>query len=106
MARVRGFSLVELLIVVLLLGIIAGIIIPRFVVSGDDAKRRGCAQNTARINQVVEKWHFDKGSYPALDMADIAADPNYFPAGLPKCPVNGANYTLDAASHRVIKHVH
>ena len=105
-ARAGAFSLVELLIAVVLLGVLAAIIIPRFIVSADEAKKNACAQNVARINQMVEKWHLDKGSWPSAEMVKIGKDPAYFPEGIPRCPVDGSKYLLHGETHRVAPHQH
>jgi general secretion pathway protein G len=94
--RRRGFSLLELLAVVTILGIIAVVVIPRIGVSSSTAKKNADAQNRAEINSAVERWVFEKGTYPASDLSDIGADATYFPSGLPTNPVTGAAYTLDS----------
>jgi prepilin-type N-terminal cleavage/methylation domain-containing protein len=104
--RSRGFSLLELLIVVVILGILAAIIIPRFTVSADEAKKNSCAQNIANINTQVERWYFEKGAWPMTDLTNIGADPSYFPDGIAKCPLTGAAYALDATTHHVGGHTH
>jgi prepilin-type N-terminal cleavage/methylation domain-containing protein len=97
----RGFSLLELLAVVTILGIIAVVVIPRISVSSAKAKTEANNQNRAEINSAVERWYFEKGTWPANDLSDIGADTNYFPNGIPTNPVDGSSYSLDAASHRV-----
>ena len=101
-----GFSLLELLIVVVILGVLAAIIVPRFVVSADEAKKSACAENVANLNALIEKWHFEKGTWPAVNLSDMEADPAYLPAGIPRCPITGGKYTLDAANRRVSGHDH
>ena len=54
--RRKGFSLMELLAVVTILGIIAAIIVPRVTVSSDTAKQKVDAHNQATINAAVERW--------------------------------------------------
>ena len=98
--RYFGFSLLELLAVVTILGIIAVVVIPRITVSAGTAKANANTQNIAEINSAVERWYFEKGSWPANDLSDIGVDTNYFPEGLPKNPVSGAAYTLSGTSHR------
>jgi prepilin-type N-terminal cleavage/methylation domain-containing protein len=96
-----GFSLMELLAVVTILGIIAAIIVPRVAVSSDTAKSKVNAHNKGTINAAVERWYIEKGTWPANNLSDIGADGNYFPEGVPTNPTNGAAYTLNATTHRV-----
>lgn len=104
--RRGGFTLVEILAVVVILGILAGVVIPRVLASSATAKTNSCLQNKAVINTSVEKWYFDKGTWPLDALTDIAADVNYFPEGIPVCPVDSSVYALDATSHRVTGHAH
>jgi prepilin-type N-terminal cleavage/methylation domain-containing protein len=99
--RRLGFSLLELLAVVTILGIIAVVVIPRITVSATTAKSNANMQNKAEINAAVERWYFEKGTWPANNLADIGADTNYFPTGIPANPVDGSAYSLNATTHRV-----
>jgi prepilin-type N-terminal cleavage/methylation domain-containing protein len=96
-----GFSLIELLAVVTILGIIAAIIVPRVSVSSDTAKSQVNAHNKATINAAVERYYIDQGTWPADNLSDIGADPDYFPDGVPTNPVDDSAYTLDSTTHRV-----
>ena len=96
-----GFSLMELLAVVTILGIIAAIIVPRVAISSDTAKTKVNAHNKATINAAVERWYIDKGVWPVAAMTDIGADVNYFPDGIPVNPLTNAAYSLNATTHRV-----
>jgi prepilin-type N-terminal cleavage/methylation domain-containing protein len=99
-----AFSLMELLAVVTILGILAALILPRVVNSSDTAKDKTCFHNRAEINITVEQYYLNTGTWPANDLSDIGADPNYFPDGLPTCPVSGQPYRLDPTTHRLIGH--
>lgn len=96
----RGFSLLELLAVVTILGIIALVVIPRISVSSTTAKNNACFQNKAEINSAVERYYFDNGTVPA----NLAALNSYFPDGVPTCPVSSNAYTLDGTTGRVTSH--
>lgn len=96
-----GFSLLELLAVVTILGIIAAIIVPRVTVSSDTAKQRVRDHHKATINAAVERWYVDKGSWPLDNLSNIGADVNYFPDGIPTNPVDGSAYSLNSTTHRV-----
>ena len=104
--RRKRFTLLELLIVAVVLGVMAAVVIPRFAVSAAEAKKSTCAQNVATINAQIERWYFEKGSWPANDLNDIEADPEYFPDGEARCPVDGSEYKLDGSTHRVKDHDH
>jgi general secretion pathway protein G len=97
----RGFSLMELLAVVTILGIIAAIIVPRVAVSSDTAKAKVAAHHKSTINSAAERWYVEKGAWPAADLSDIGADVNYFPSGIPTNPVDNSAYTLNATTHHV-----
>lgn len=102
----RGFTLLEMLVVVLIIGALVAIVAPRFMLGAGRAKEKACAQNVAIINKEVERWRFEKGTWPASDLSDLATDAARFPDGLPTCPVDGSAYTLDPATHRVSGHAH
>jgi prepilin-type N-terminal cleavage/methylation domain-containing protein len=89
----KGFTLVELLIVVLILGALAAIAIPRITTSAYNAKLNACDTNVDIMNSQIEIWYAYNGSYPALDV--ITTDDDYFPDGLPECQLGGT-YTLGA----------
>jgi hypothetical protein len=102
----RGIALREISLVLLAVAAISGVVAQRLAFSGAQAGAAVCEGNVARINVAIEKWFFDKGCWPADDLADIGCDHAYFPNGIPRCPVTGEPYTMDARSHRVRRHGH
>lgn len=97
----RGFSLLELLAVVTILGIIAAIIVPRVTVSSATAKTKVRDHHKATINAAVERYYIDNNAWPANNLSDIGVNANYFPDGIPTNPVDNTAYTLNATTHRV-----
>ena len=87
-AKRRGFSLLELLAVVTILGIIAVVVVPRISISTATAKTKADAQNKFEINLAVERWYFEKGTWPADNLSDIGADTTFFPQAPPTNPTN------------------
>jgi prepilin-type N-terminal cleavage/methylation domain-containing protein len=102
----RGFSLSELMAVLVILGVLAMLIVPRVAGYHDESKRTACYANQRDIELQVKLWHRNHGTYPAADLSDIATDVTYFPGGLPSCPVDGTAYTIDTTTGRVIAHQH
>lgn len=96
-----GFSWVELLAIVTILGIIAAIVVPRLTISKEAALERADHRNKSEINAAVERWYVEKGAWPQDDLKDIGADAAYFPHGLPSRPADGGAYSLNPSTHRV-----
>ena len=99
--RSGGFSLLELLAVVTILGIIAAILVPRVTVSSLTSKQKVRDHQKATINAAVERYYVEVGTWPANDLSDIGANVTYFPEGVPPNPVDGSAYSLNATTHRV-----
>ena len=102
----KAFTLIEILAVVVILGILAAVIVPRVLASSATAKTNSCLQNKAVINTAVERFYFETGGWPLAALTDIAADANYFPEGIPVCPVDATVYALDIVTNRVTGHAH
>jgi hypothetical protein len=70
-------------------------------------KKTVCRRNVQIINTMIEFWNVKhEGLWPRNDLSDIGKDKDYFPRGVPVCPVDGSPYRLDSLSHRVIGHEH
>lgn len=60
----RGFTLVELLIVVIILAILAAIIVPQFTAATDDATQSAYDTNVANIRAAIDLYRQQHTSYP------------------------------------------
>ena len=102
----HGFSLLELLACVTIMGVIAVIAIPRFGSESDDARIRSCHVHKGNIEVQSQLWFRSRGRWPRRDLSDIGRNENYFPDGLPVCPLDGSTYEFDSIRERVIGHEH
>jgi prepilin-type N-terminal cleavage/methylation domain-containing protein len=99
----QAFTLVELMVVVLILGALTAIAVPRITGGSFSAGVNACRKNVDIINSQIELYHSRTGSWP-VDIGEVTKDPNYFPDGPPKCPFN-TPYVLDK-NNRVPDHKH
>lgn len=102
----HGFSMLELVAVVTILGIIAAIVVPRMRTRAADSQKAACDVNRSNIEIQAQLYFRDKGVWPATNLSDIAADAKYFPDGLPKCPITNGSYTFDSTTEKVNGHAH
>ena len=103
MKNEKGFTLIELMIVVAIIGLLAAIAIPRFIQTTNDAKIKTCKANVANINSQWESKNVETGAYGTL--AALTGDVTYFPEGAPTCPFSTAYADADADS-RIEAHSH
>jgi len=105
----RGFTLIEMLLVVILLGILTIVAMPRLASTGGDSKANTCRQNIAIINSQIELWAArNDGRYPQTHdefVEQVLKNPDVFPGQAPACPY-GRAYKYDAGKNRVIPHNH
>lgn len=102
----RAFSLTELMAVVVILGVMAALIVPRVMNHHGDAKEAACFANQGEIELQVKLWKRVNGAYPTANLSNIGSNGTYFPEGVPLCPVDGSAYTIDTSSGLVVGHTH
>jgi len=63
----RGFSFIELMVVVIILGILAGMIVPRYMGRTDDAKIVKAKMDISAIETSLKLYRLDNGFYPTTE---------------------------------------
>jgi len=86
----KGFTLIEALIVIVIIGIIAAVAIPKFANSKADSETKTCQGNLSIIQSAIAHYKFDNGSDPATVAALVTG--GYLEVA-PKCP-SGGTYSI------------
>ncbi len=63
----KGFTFLELMVVVAVLAILASLIIPNFVGRAEDAKKTQAVIQIREIMKALELYRLDNGSYPSTE---------------------------------------
>jgi prepilin-type N-terminal cleavage/methylation domain-containing protein len=97
--KVAGFTLVEIMIVVAIIGLLAAIAIPNFVKARQTSQTNACINNLRIIDAATQQWALESGkkSTDAVDSGSIVPYLGRSGSVMPKCPLGG-DYTLSVVS--------
>jgi general secretion pathway protein G len=60
----KGFTLIELMVVIIILGVLAGLVLPRFMGRTEEAKRTKAKLQIENLESALKLYKLDNGSYP------------------------------------------
>ena len=63
----RGFTLIEIMVVVVIMGILAALVVPKLMGRTDDARIIAAKQDIATIMQALKLYKLDNQRYPTTD---------------------------------------
>ena len=98
MAGRRGFTLIELMIVIAIIAILAAILIPNFMHARAESMSAACEGNEKQIATAMEEYAVDNnGTYPAagpVTVNSFGGASNPYLSAVPLDPVDNLGYIL------------
>jgi len=108
----RGFTLLEIMVVVVILGILAALVVPKIISRPDEARVIAAKQDIASLMSALKLYRLDNGRYPTTEQGLQALvvkpttspiPPNWKPGGyverLPKDPWGSPYQYLNPGVH-------
>jgi general secretion pathway protein G len=72
MNKQQGFSLIEIMVVVVILGILASIVVPKIISRPDEARVVKAKQDVLAIQNALDLYRLDNGFYPTTEQGLMA----------------------------------
>src|SRR3974390_1162463 len=89
-SRASGFTLVEIMIVVAIIGLLAAIAIPNFVRARTQSQKNACINNLRQIDSAVQTWALENKKAPDATVA--FTDISSYLKNAVICPAGGTTF--------------
>lgn len=97
--RKGGFTLIEIMIVVLIIGILLAIAVPNFMKARESSRTKACVANLKQIDAAIEQWAMDnrKAGGDDVSMDDLTGGAEPYITNSPRCP-SGGDYDVSTVN--------
>jgi general secretion pathway protein G len=77
----HGFTLIEIMVVVVILGVLSALIVPNVISRPDEARAAAAKLGVQQIGNALEYYRLDNGFYPSSDqgLEALVTQPSGFP---------------------------
>ena len=88
--KAAGFTLVEVMIVVAIIGLLASIAVPNFMHSREVSHQKACIANLRQLEGAIQSWALEqrKSNGDSIDSNELFGNTNYIKSVL-HCPAGG-----------------
>ena len=93
MNKRSGFTLVEIMIVVAIIGLLAAIAIPSFIRARQNTQQSTCVNNLRLIDGAKDQYALENGKSTGDDAPEANISP-YLKQGVPTCPIGTVAYNI------------
>src|SRR3954471_18655622 len=95
--RKAGFTLVEIMIVVAIIGLLAAIAIPNFIKARATSQQNACINNLRQIDGAINEWALETGQANGATVSGVDVVSAYIKlngsSSVPGCPAGGTYAT-------------
>ncbi|MFE8118887.1 type II secretion system major pseudopilin GspG [Brenneria goodwinii] len=110
--RQRGFTLLEIMVVIVILGVLASLVVPNLMGNKEKADRQKAISDLVALESALDMYRLDNHRYPSTEQgltalvtkSDVAPEPRNYPQDgyirrLPKDPWGGDYQLLNPGQH-------